>query len=223
MITRPRSRWEGPGRRLPSSRVGAGRPASSYRHRGCAAWPAAASSKSCASAPGGDRSAGAGMRRRCRADRRNCWSTGGRPRRARSRAPANAVVVVAEEDWPEIPGEEPAARASIPAATRATPAAATTGTAEPPEGTGWTPGQACANAVAGVTEGFVAVGLSGPGSWYRQPSTYVWPAAHGVRRRADIRVRPRIGVRVTFPIRPVVVLAAHCCSSSSASHRRGSC
>jgi hypothetical protein len=37
--------------------------------------------------------------------------------------------------------------------------------------TGVMPGHALANAVAGVTEGFVALGLSGPGSWYRQPST----------------------------------------------------
>lgn len=40
-----------------------------------------------------------------------------------------------------------------------------------PDATGVTPGQARAKAALGVTEGLVALGLSAPGSWYRQPST----------------------------------------------------
>jgi hypothetical protein len=39
------------------------------------------------------------------------------------------------------------------------------------DATGTTPGQAWAKAAAGVTDGFVAVALSGPGSWNRQPWT----------------------------------------------------
>jgi hypothetical protein len=68
------------------------------------------------------------------------------------------LVVVLVGDGFDWPGDEPPPPPPLPVPP-------------PDDATGATPGQAWAKAAAGVTDGFVALAVAGPGFWNRQPST----------------------------------------------------